>query len=511
MPIKVCELFAGIGAQRKALTNLGIEHTCTISEIDKHAIASYTAIHGETENLGDIIKIDKLHDCDLLTYSFPCIDLSTAGKQMGMAKGTETRSSLLWEVERLLQCSPLPKVLLCENVKAITGEKFKKDLNKWITFLSSLGYTSSWTILNAKDFGVPQNRERFFMVSCLDGTHFQFPKGFKSSVCLKDILETNVDESYYLTAEQIKNFEAHKERHKAAGHGFGWSPQDGSDNAVALTNNPYRHGQNFIVDGVKIASDLNDPKRIEMTNRVYDGDGISPTLPSIHGGGHEIKITDTACTDTINIINGTKKGYLEGTDGDSVILIFPETNRLRGRVQKGIASTLMTDGNGLGVITKTPPAEEEAFTLTSSATEEQKIRCIGNLNNGSNTRGDVFDTDGLSPTLLACAGEKNNRVLIQPEGDWFDFTIPETGEHKAFYNPERKPLFIRKLTEREYWRLMGFTDEDFDKASKVSSRTQLYKQAGNSIVVPVLEAIFDCLYNKKQPKTKLLSQFAEGS
>jgi len=634
-------LFAGIGAPRKALTNLGIEHTSTISEIDKHAIASYTAVHGETDNLGDIKNIEKLPECDLLSTGFPCTDISNAGKQMGMAKGSETRSSLLWEVERLLMCSPLPKTILIENVKALTGEKFKKDLNRFIGFLSTLGYTSSWTILNAKDFGVPQNRERFFMVSCLDGTHFQFPKGFKSSVCLKDILETNVDESYYLTADQIKNFEAHKERHQSAGHGFGWEPQDGSKNAVALTNNPYRHGQNFIVDGVKIAGDLNDPKRIEMMNRVYDGDGISPTLPSIHGGGHEcydwkqtvrirkespdipklqawlrsqkakskltkkqiaerlsipetkvehwfrtddcfaipdaevwydlLKLFDADKTefddqitefqtadskhdqtnrvydsrgqcptltatgdtkihtndtpsDTINIINGTKKGYLEGTDGDSVILIFPETNRIRGRVQKGIASTLMTDGNGLGVITKTPPAEEEAFTLTSSATEVRpvlnnamckgakfkgpptkddgedsftlttgkphgvEIKNIGNLNDGSNSRGDVFDTDGLSPTLLECAGEKGNKTLIH-----------------------EKEIFIRKLTEREYWRLMAFTDEDFDKASKVSSRTQLYKQAGNSIVVSVLEAIFDCLYNKKQPKTKLLSQFAEGS
>lgn len=243
--INVVELFAGIGAPRAALRNCEIEHTSTISEIDKFAVASYTAVHGETPNLGDIRKIERLPECDLLTYGFPCQDISIAGQQKGFEEGSETRSGLLWEVERLLKIGPLPKVLLCENVEAITHEKFKRPLNAWIRTLSELGYTSSWAILNAKDFGIPQNRARFFMVSCLDGRHFTFPKGKPSGIRLKDLLEENVPESYYLTEEQIANYEAHKERHAAAGHGFGWKPTTGGGLSVALTDKPDRNTQNF--------------------------------------------------------------------------------------------------------------------------------------------------------------------------------------------------------------------------------------------------------------------------
>lgn len=161
--IKVNELFSGIGAFRKALENLEIPHEIIgISEIDKYAIKSYEAIYGETRNYGDISKIDKLDYANLWTYGFPCQDISVAGKGAGIVKG-KTRSGLLYEVERLLlksqKSDELPKYLIMENVKNLVSKKFIADFERWMKFLESLGYTNHWQVLNAKDYGIPQNRE----------------------------------------------------------------------------------------------------------------------------------------------------------------------------------------------------------------------------------------------------------------------------------------------------------------------------------------------------------------
>lgn len=149
--IKVIELFSGIGAFRKALERLNIEHEVIgISEIDKFAIQSYNAIYGDTYNFGDISKIDKLPYCDLLTYGFPCQDISVAGLQKGIEKGT--RSGLLYEVQRLLKeyknNNELPKYLIMENVKNLVGKKFKTKFDEWLDYLESLGYTNYWKVLN---------------------------------------------------------------------------------------------------------------------------------------------------------------------------------------------------------------------------------------------------------------------------------------------------------------------------------------------------------------------------
>lgn len=210
-PIRLIELFAGIGAQAKALENLGVsfEHY-RICEFDKYAVASYNAIHGTSFETSDITKIhaddlavtDTDKYCYILTYSFPCQDLSNAGKQAGMTKGSGTRSGLLWEVERLLNdMDELPQILLMENVPAVVGEKNKPDFIKWVQFLSSKGYTNKWEILNAKDFGIPQNRERCFMVSFLGEYAYEFPQGFPLKLRLKDVLEDEVDEKYYIKGE----------------------------------------------------------------------------------------------------------------------------------------------------------------------------------------------------------------------------------------------------------------------------------------------------------------------
>lgn len=158
--IKVNELFAGIGAFRKALERLNIPHEIVgISEIDKYAIKSYEAIYGATRNYGDISKVAKLDYADLWTYGFPCQDISQAGHQAGIIKG-ETRSGLLYEVERLLSVAAeheeLPKYLILENVKNLVGKKFIKQFEAWLSWLDELGYNSYWQVINAKDCGIPK-------------------------------------------------------------------------------------------------------------------------------------------------------------------------------------------------------------------------------------------------------------------------------------------------------------------------------------------------------------------
>lgn len=230
MPLRVIELFAGIGAQASALERLGIPFTATVCEIDERAYRGYCAIHGETPNLGDITKVEHLPPCDLLTYSFPCQDLSLAGDRKGMAEGSGTRSSLLWEVERLLtdmkERDCLPEILVMENVDAILNTGNMGHLNRFIIRLNDLGYESSYATLNAKDFGIPQNRNRCFMVSSLHKGHFVFPKGFDLKTSLNDYLEAHADACYYLSEERIRNMELHRKKHEAKGDGFGWSPKD---------------------------------------------------------------------------------------------------------------------------------------------------------------------------------------------------------------------------------------------------------------------------------------------
>ncbi len=215
-PIRLIELFAGVGSQAMALKDLnaGFEHHKVV-EVDKKAIASYNAIHKTNFAPIDIRDV-KAHDLGvvdtdrfmyIMTYSFPCQDLSMAGSQKGMAKGGGTRSSLLWEVERLLkeldesEAYSLPQVLLMENVPMVHGKRNIKDFNEWKDFLRSLGYNNFWKDLNAVDFGVPQNRIRCFMVSLLGGCSYRFPKKTFLRECIDDYCEDGVPEKFYINTE----------------------------------------------------------------------------------------------------------------------------------------------------------------------------------------------------------------------------------------------------------------------------------------------------------------------
>lgn len=213
-PIRLIELFGGIGSQAMALRDIGanFEHYRLV-EFDKYAVASYNAIHGTHFVPQDITKtngedlgiVDIENYTYLMTYSFPCQDLSLAGKLRGMSKGSGTRSGLLWEVERLLnEVENLPQVLLMENVPQVHGRKNMGDFMSWIKFLNRKGYVSFWQDLNAKDFGIPQNRVRCFMVSLLGDFDFDFPDGFKLEKTMKDFLEPKVDEKYYINTDKAR-------------------------------------------------------------------------------------------------------------------------------------------------------------------------------------------------------------------------------------------------------------------------------------------------------------------
>ena len=246
MKIRVFEAFAGYGSQNLALERLkrnfpNFDYEIVgISEIDKYAIDSYNALHPGVTNYGDISKInwDDVPDFDLFTYSSPCQDFSSAGLQKGGTEGSGTRSSLLWECRRAIVAKK-PKFLLLENVAALVSEKFLPLFNKWQAELESYGYSNFAQVLNAKDYGVPQNRERVFLVSILDdNARYHFPQPFKLEKRLKDVLEVNVDEKYYLSEKMIDYVYSNGGKNKDIMGGV--NVNDGDKPVGAITANYYK-------------------------------------------------------------------------------------------------------------------------------------------------------------------------------------------------------------------------------------------------------------------------------
>lgn len=308
-PLRLVELFAGIGSQTQALTNIGIAHkVVAISEIDKYAIQSYEAMHGTANNLGDIRKIEELPDADLWTYSFPCQDISVAGKGAGIKEGT--RSGLLFEVERLLRVASekgtLPKYLLLENVKNLVSKKFKTDFDKWLDFLAELGYTNYWKVLNAKDYGIPQNRERVFCVS-IRGEHkpFVFPKPKELTIRLRDMIDETVDERFYLKESTIRSilrstFNSRRDSIR---------PGDGLANTLLARD---WRGPQCVQVGEVVGEKWD--KMHDISKRVYEPDGIAPTVHCQQGGNTELKIAEDF------VLGGLQKHQTPRTDGISPTL-----------------------------------------------------------------------------------------------------------------------------------------------------------------------------------------------
>lgn len=205
--LTVNELFSGIGSQTKALTRAGVCHKVVgISEIDKSAIQSYTSLYGDTYNYGNISKVDKLNEADFWTYSFPCTDISNAGK-MGGIKG-DTSSGLLLQVKRLLGASKKPKYLMMENVSMLVSNRFITEFDKWLNYLEEAGYDTKWKLINASTQGIPQNRVRVIAISKLKAggglSNFNFPTDVELRVSLSEIIEKAVDEKYYIDPEKYR-------------------------------------------------------------------------------------------------------------------------------------------------------------------------------------------------------------------------------------------------------------------------------------------------------------------
>lgn len=384
-PIRLIELFAGIGSQAKALKNLGanFEHWKVV-EFDKYAMRSYNAIHGTNFDVSDIRDIhaadleikDTDKYCYILTYSFPCQDLSIAGAQKGMTKGSNTRSGLLWEVERILdECENLPQVLLMENVPQVIGKKNIKDFQAWRSKLEKLGYSNFVQLLNAKDYGVPQNRNRCFMVSILGNYSYQFPVKQELKVKLKDLLEENVDEKYFISNVALKSLMAKNERDIAKGNGFRFEPLDRERERERVSQLP--HEQEELQKRISLSrhlfpcADTGGGREIEnaltLMARDYKGIGnqmtnvvITPSVTEYKRGhgwfpGTERQVDVISTIDKsidyqhILISTNNSKGYEAAEEGDSVNLSYPKSKTRRGRVGGGISQTIQTQTE-IGVI-----------------------------------------------------------------------------------------------------------------------------------------------------------------
>lgn len=313
MNIKVVTLFSGYDSQCMALDRLYSNfddfnyELIAWSEIDKYAIQAHNAIYPQWKdrNLGDVCKIDWAHvsDFDLLTYSSPCQDFSIAGNQKGGNKGSGTRSSLLWECERAIR-TKLPKYLLMENVSALVGEKFVKLFNKWQSILENYGYTNYAKILNAKDFGVPQNRERIFMVSVRNDIEhrFYYPNPFRLKSRLKDVLENNVEDKYKVKYD-VKNVKINKTNtdkticvnSKDNGKQPSLSERIYDTNGIGTAVTTSFH-PNILYSKVKqicnIVDDSNRNFKNPQAGRVYSVLGLAPARTCCGGGNLEPKILE---------------------------------------------------------------------------------------------------------------------------------------------------------------------------------------------------------------------------
>ena len=416
-PIRLLSLFSGIGAFEKALDRENIPYElANFCEIDKFAVKSYCAVHGvsEDKNLGDISKVNTadIPNCDLVTYGFCCQDISVAGKQAGIIAGV-TRSGLLYEALRIIEAEK-PSYAICENVKNLVGKKFKPDFDKLLFMLEELGYNNYWQVLNAKDYGIPQNRERVFVISIrkdIDNGTFEFPKKFPLELRLKDMLEDEVDEKFYLTPKQIKCFNVNEPKGTDILH-------------VGNTKSGGQKSDIILADGISSclnATDYKQPKQI--VERMY------------RQAFETLDENDCKAGDVINPYN--KKVVADGTC--PTLTTRPEGFKT--------ANLVVTDQQ----IVDTP-----AYESVTQVNDNYAM-----LNGGTRAYKDY------SPTLRA------TRSGLKVATDFR----------------------IRKLTPKECWRLMGFDDSDFDKAKAAGiSASQLYKQAGNSIVVNVLQYIFRNLF-----------------
>ena len=533
-PIRLIELFAGIGSQFKALKVLtqNVE-SYKICEWAYNSYCSYNAIHIKdykdysngltkeqlikkvkgtslnynepltdkqlaskplewlknaynnivaTHNLVNIMEIRgkdlEIVDTDkyeyIMAYSFPCQDLSLAGKRLGMGvsqKNGGTRSGLLWEVERILdELENKPQILLMENVPEVIGEKNIEDFHKWESKLEELGYKNYVEILNAKDYGIPQNRKRCFMVSVLGEYAYNFAEKQKLHLKLKDMLEEQVDEKYYLTdkhIERISNWKAQQKPLESMKNNVLISP------TITARGAGEEHSGMVLIDtklfekGEVVDFDSSDDFRREHTTEE------TPCLVAHPKFGVVEKDKNNSVG--IPIVEATKKGYKVAHDGDGVD-IGGRMNTHRGTVQKAKAQTITCmGGENIGVVVTSSPNLKE--TLCNDLIESGEIK-----------ENDIIKH---SFTRQIMSGKKKpvekqgEMITLTTRGDCFGVVVKD--EEPIIKNNLR----IRKLTPLECMRLMGFGNKDYKAMREINmSDMAIYHMAGDSIVVCVLIAIF---------------------
>lgn len=413
----------------------------------------------------EIVDTDKY--CYVMTYSFPCQDLSLAGKQKGMEKGSGTRSGMLWEVERILdECDNLPQVLLMENVPEVIGSNNIKHFAKWLEKLESLGYKCYWKVLNGKDYGVPQNRERCFMVSILGDYYYNFPEPQKLKIKLKDILLDKVDEKFYLSDDKISSIAKWKAQQDplkdidkekivcptltARGAGEEHSGMILINEPVYMGTFQYAKSDNFMQGRERFVPD----KDVSDTIQTQQKEGI------VLG---EENLKRKLCNELIE--SGKVKEY-------DVIRHSYSTSRIKGEMkdiqQNNISPTLDTRCDCLGVVQAFGETEKKLFTKDGNIRRYVDSDIV-----------DKFEEGQMATTTF-------------PNGYGHG---PRTHNESVTLNTVDRPvvkknLRIRKLVPQECFRLMGVRDEDFEKIAKNQSDASLWHLAGDSIIVDVLMAIF---------------------
>lgn len=495
MTFKYIELFAGIGGFRSALDGLGGE--CVFaSEIDKYASQAYRALYnGAPELHGDITKIDAqaIPDHDVLVCGFPCQAFSVAGQRKGFE---DARGTLFFEIARIASAKQ-PRLMLLENVKGLLSHDGGKTFETMCAILNYIGYAIDFRVLNSKHFGVPQNRERIFVACDRDAEHaewnvtgndvvakakrraqalgvrtfnFDWPENIEVTTRLRDVLETDVDEKYYLSDEKTAKLVAQL------------SEKSGDEPIVYGSLEHYGNDQ---------------------MNRVYSVDGLAPTITVVSGGGREQKIAEPqeisegdSLTYALTSSYGHKTQLTEKTLGKKRLTYVGEPQLEQYSDGSGLASTVYANyakGTSPGDIGKGRRTHVmEPFTViqkTHSASTTVKFDETGTLQAARLDKVPQVVTNEVRAVLTPDREEKRQNGRRFKEDGEESFTLTAQDKHGVAIG--QYPRYrIRKLTPRECWRLQGFTDAQHDAVMNAGiSDSQRYKQAGNAVTVNVIRAV----------------------
>lgn len=530
MKLRVFTTFSGYDSQLLALRRIGIEDDCIgWSEIDPHAIKAHDAIFPEYADLnyGDICKIDwnAVPDFDLLTYSSPCQDFSIAGLQQGGEKGSGTRSSLLWEVEKAIAIKR-PQWLLMENVPALTTKTFMPLLRRWLDTLTRYGYTNYAKCLNAKDYGVPQSRNRLFVVSTLGKEPFFFPKKKRLEKRLCHVLEVDgVPENFYYTDAQLEGrFASKYKMRKYVQDAYGDKisrcilAHEGKEPLLLKVKEPQLQCVGSLKGGAWDA-------RQESTRRVYSPDGISPTLNCCEGGGLQPKIiikppkndterifTEQSETNTREVLRLLWKEIGKETVLRTVggLNSFQKAEVLQSKMHE--QSLRQKKGDKSEVPTSAPIGASNSGDGTKTAevrdlrSDRREVRC--SPFGWELSQQFIREFDACLSELPLKTTQAKRCVQYLRKADESTWLLRQTLStlqeiRQPEYCARKSEQMIRRLTPTEAFRLMDVDDFYIDRIQAAGiSNSQQYKLAGNSIVVAVLADIFRKMFVNRESETQ---------